>query len=319
MAAAAWSWVEKMLHDAQRTSAPSAVSVSISTAVWMVMCSEPVMRAPFSGCAAANSSRIAIRPGISVSAMRISLRPQSASARSATTKSGELDTAFMVSLLEWQRGRARSAAAPAASQRAPLEHRPCRAWRINRRSAPRHRGARCSPKRKADYATFGDRSRAGLHARGGLERSRLVGDLPGEVGLLAAEVAVARGAGVDRPHQVEHLDDALGTQVEVALDQLDDLGFGDLAGAEGVDHQRGRASDADRVADLHHAPVGEPGGDDVLRHIAAGVGSGAVDLGRILAGERAAAVRGRAAVGVDDDLAAGQPGVAHRAADDEAA
>ena len=46
MAAAAWSWVEKMLHEAQRTSAPSACRVSISTAVWMVMCSEPAMRAP---------------------------------------------------------------------------------------------------------------------------------------------------------------------------------------------------------------------------------------------------------------------------------
>src|SRR5258708_4279309 len=34
-----------MLHEAQRTSAPSALSVSISTAVWMVMCSEPQMRA----------------------------------------------------------------------------------------------------------------------------------------------------------------------------------------------------------------------------------------------------------------------------------
>jgi hypothetical protein len=39
-----------MLHEAQRTCAPSACSVSISTAVWMVMCSEPVMRAPLSGC-----------------------------------------------------------------------------------------------------------------------------------------------------------------------------------------------------------------------------------------------------------------------------
>ncbi len=48
-AAAAWSWVEKMLQEAQRTSAPSAVSVSISTAVWIVMCSEPAMRAPASG------------------------------------------------------------------------------------------------------------------------------------------------------------------------------------------------------------------------------------------------------------------------------
>ena len=41
IAAAAWSWVEKMLQEAQRTSAPSATSVSISTAVWTVMCSEP--------------------------------------------------------------------------------------------------------------------------------------------------------------------------------------------------------------------------------------------------------------------------------------
>ena len=48
-AAAAWSWVEKMLQETQRTSAPSAVSVSISTAVWIVMCREPMMRAPFSG------------------------------------------------------------------------------------------------------------------------------------------------------------------------------------------------------------------------------------------------------------------------------
>src|SRR3954465_8778920 len=40
-AAAAWSWVEKMLQETQRTSAPSATSVSISTAVWIVMCNEP--------------------------------------------------------------------------------------------------------------------------------------------------------------------------------------------------------------------------------------------------------------------------------------
>src|SRR5512140_2716598 len=53
----------------------------------MVMCSEPAMRAPLSGFFAAYSSRIAIKPGISVSAMRISLRPQSVSDRSATLQS----------------------------------------------------------------------------------------------------------------------------------------------------------------------------------------------------------------------------------------
>src|SRR4051812_13628375 len=76
-----------MLQLAQRTSAPRLVSVSISTAVWTVMCSEPVMRAPLSGCSAPYFSRSAIRPGISCSASVISARPKSASARSATLKS----------------------------------------------------------------------------------------------------------------------------------------------------------------------------------------------------------------------------------------
>merc|ERR1719311_1735602 len=37
MAAAAWSWVLKMLQEHQRTFAPSAARVSISTPVWIVM------------------------------------------------------------------------------------------------------------------------------------------------------------------------------------------------------------------------------------------------------------------------------------------
>ncbi len=56
----------------------------MSTAVCTVMCSEPAMRAPASGWLGPYSSRSAIRPGISCSARRISLRPNSASARSAT-------------------------------------------------------------------------------------------------------------------------------------------------------------------------------------------------------------------------------------------
>ena len=51
------------------------------------MCSEPAIRAPCSGRASAYSRRSSIRPGISCSASRISLRPNSASARSATAKS----------------------------------------------------------------------------------------------------------------------------------------------------------------------------------------------------------------------------------------
>jgi hypothetical protein len=56
----------------------------MSTAVWTVMCSDPVIRAPASGWRSAYSARMAIRPGISCSASVISLRPKSASPRSAT-------------------------------------------------------------------------------------------------------------------------------------------------------------------------------------------------------------------------------------------
>src|SRR6201987_4244685 len=83
-AAAAWSWVEKMLQDAHLTSAPRATRVSISTAVWIVMWSEPVIRAPLSGWDSAYSGRVAIRPGISCSASWISFRPKAASEMSAT-------------------------------------------------------------------------------------------------------------------------------------------------------------------------------------------------------------------------------------------
>src|SRR5271156_4076499 len=84
MAAAAWSCVEKMLQLAQRTLAPRSTRVSMSTAVWMVMCSEPVTRTPFSGLLGAEFFRDHIKPGISNYAMEISLLPHSARLISAT-------------------------------------------------------------------------------------------------------------------------------------------------------------------------------------------------------------------------------------------
>ncbi len=56
----------------------------MSTAVCTVMCREPVIRAPARGCSAPNSSRSAMRPGISCCASRIWCRPASASDRSRT-------------------------------------------------------------------------------------------------------------------------------------------------------------------------------------------------------------------------------------------
>ena len=139
--------------------------------------------------------------------------------------------------------------------------------------------------------------------------------------VVAAEVAVRGGLRVDRPAQVEVAQDRCRAEVEVLVGSSSSIRVDrDLARCRSVSHgDRDRVRDADRVGDLHLAAVGEPGRDDVLGHVAGRVGGRAVDLRRILARERAAAVTGRAAVGVDDDLAAGQAGVAHRAADHELA
>src|SRR6266508_1208679 len=96
-------------------------------------------------------------------------------------------------------------------------------------------------------------------------------------------------------------------------------GTGKISGAIGGDHHAGRLGHADGVGHLHQAFRGEPCGDHVLGDIARGVSGRTIDLGRVLAGECAAAVRRRAAVGIDDDLAAGEPAVALGPADFEAA
>ena len=88
---------------------------------------------------------------------------------------------------------------------------------------------------------------------------------------------------------------------------------------ERLELDRDRARDADRVGDAHLAAPRGARGDDVLGDPARRVGAGAVDLGGVLARERAAAVARHAAVGVDDDLAAREPGVRARAAEDERA
>ena len=76
-----------MLQDAQRTSAPSAISVSMRTAVWIVMCSEPAIRAPASGLRVAVALAHRHQAGHLVLGELISVRPKSARLRSATLKS----------------------------------------------------------------------------------------------------------------------------------------------------------------------------------------------------------------------------------------
>mmetsp|Transcript_18826 Transcript_18826/g.56867 ORF Transcript_18826/g.56867 Transcript_18826/m.56867 type:complete len:327 (+) Transcript_18826:548-1528(+) len=80
-----------------------------------------------------------------------------------------------------------------------------------------------------------------------------------------------------------------------------------------------RLGDADGVGELHARALGKASLHDGLGHPAASIGGRAVDLGRILARESAATMGAPAAVGVNDDLAAGEASVTLRAANDELA
>src|SRR4051812_5627746 len=150
-----------------------------------------------------------------------------------------------------------------------------------------------------------------------------VGLLPAEqIALgLAAEMAVGGGRDVDRPVEAEMGADALRGQPDQLREDLLEPGRGRAfaLGAVQVDIERERLGDADRVGELDRAAPGEARGDDFLGEVAADIGGGAVALGRILAGEGAAAVRRGAAISIDDDLAAGEAGIAVRAADLEQA
>ncbi|MNX91268.1 hypothetical protein D3C86_1233410 [compost metagenome] len=106
-------------------------------------------------------------------------------------------------------------------------------------------------------------------------------------------------------------------KVHDLTDRVLDLIFADLAGAMQIDIDRQGLGDADRVGNLDRAALGKAGSHDVLGKIAGGIGGGTVNLGRVLAGECATAMGGSAAIGVDDDLAAGEARITIGTADDE--
>src|SRR5438093_6049786 len=72
---------------------------------------------------------------------------------------------------------------------------------------------------------------------------------------------------------------------------------------------------ADRVRDLHLEAVAQPGRHHVLGDVTRRVGARAIDLRRVFAGERAAAVAGDPAVRIHNYFSTGQTSVAHWAAD----
>ena len=73
------------------------------------------------------------------------------------------------------------------------------------------------------------------------------------------------------------------------------------------------------VITLNFAFIRQPGRNDILCRIAGVVGSGTVNLGRILAAESAPAVTADPAVGINDNFSPGESCITMRPADDELA
>ena len=145
-----------------------------------------------------------------------------------------------------------------------------------------------------------------------------IGPLPCGHEVLSAHMTVSRKRGVLGIEQTQLADDRRGTAVKDLFDCRDDLLLGICRGTEGIRHDRYGMRDADRVRKLDLAFFRDLRGDNVLRDVSRVVRSRTVDLCRVFARESAAAVAGIAAVGIDDDLSAGQTSVAGRPADDKA-
>src|SRR5262249_53414384 len=121
-----------------------------------------------------------------------------------------------------------------------------------------------------------------------------VGLLPGEAPVLVrrpTKMAVGRGAPVDGSVESQATADVGRREPKDLGQRLFELSLVDLAGAMHIDQHRHRIGDADGVGELDGAARGDAGGDDVLGEVARGIRGRTIDLGRVLSGESAAAVR----------------------------
>src|SRR3569832_1948855 len=122
-------------------------------------------------------------------------------------------------------------------------------------------------------------------------------------------MSVCGGSRIERLVKTQMRADAARLQAHQLRQNLLELRLVDFARAVQIDIDRQRLGNADRVGKLYRATVAKTGRDNVLRQIARRIRGQAIDLGRIFAVERPTVMRSRAAVSVDDNLAAGETAV----------
>ena len=105
------------------------------------------------------------------------------------------------------------------------------------------------------------------------------------------------------------LTDTARAEIHCLLHRIGQFFFIHLAGAIGLHIHRKGLGDANRVSHLNRAALRQFGRNHILGKITRGIGRRTINLGRVFAGESTATMGGRATIGVDDDLAAGEAGV----------
>src|SRR5271165_7455154 len=102
-------------------------------------------------------------------------------------------------------------------------------------------------------------------------------------------------------------------------DQSGNLFLRNIRRAERVDHDGNGLGNTDSVSQLHFRAAGESSSDDVLGDVTSHIARRTIHFRWILTGECATPVAAVAAVSINNDFATGEPCIAHRSADDEAA
>lgn len=144
-----------------------------------------------------------------------------------------------------------------------------------------------------------------------------LGLLPGEVGV--GEVTVLGSLAVDGVDEVELLDDDTRAHVEVGVDDINELLGALVRGAVGLDEDGEGLGNTNGVGELDKGTASKLGVNEGLGDPTGEVGSRAIDLAVVLAGEGSTTVGTPATVGVNDDLAASETGVTLGTTNDEVA
>src|SRR5690349_13159146 len=157
-----------------------------------------------------------------------------------------------------------------------------------------------------------------LYSRVGTQRRNLVGCFPCEFRFIPAEMAVCSRLFINRPQEIECVNDPSGTQIEMALDQLDNFLIRNFPRTESVNHQRNGPGYANCIRYLDFAAACKTCCNNILRHVPARVGCRAVHLGGIFAREGASSMMSGASIAIHNDFATRQPAIAHGTAHHEA-